>query len=393
MEAEEGWVPHNTLSAHIVQHEKQLIPGSDPNVPLMKEKCSLCQYRFGPEGGLTLGQYGHSFHILCIQRAAQYSTRCPNCRTPLNARFYEMLGILHSMASGYEFNRLNLPLDQAPHKFQNHLHWGKPMVWLPNEGMHLLYMDPQDKDEYFWMTRDLEVELRAFGIPDNDAREMFCRSMGGHWSTQHQKFFRFPDKEWKKEGPNDPFVEVESDPRITKQYEGYNSNLVGRARILAKLEEVAKVRCMLDLNTKAMIGHKMEEIARAFDKRMDDVITKWRKYLGGEPPIADKGIPAWYYMQSEDKVIQYLEDLVDAALRTLNAHEVELFPKQKNKWRVEEEDDHSPETKRLFERVHMEVQTGEGPSGGEAIPRRKSRRLIAKEGTSRAAEEDSSTEN
>ena len=87
-------------------------------------------------------------------------------------------------------------------------------------------------DDYFWMTRDLDVELRAFGIPNVESRELFCRSMGGHWSTEHGKFFRIPGKECKKEGASDRFVEVERDPKISEQLWEYGLSIrIGLSRI------------------------------------------------------------------------------------------------------------------------------------------------------------------
>jgi len=58
-------------------------------------------------------------------------------------------------------------------------------------------------------------------------------------------------------------------------------------------------------------------------------------------------------MKSEDEMIKQLMDDIDCAVRALKAHEVELSPKKKNKRKIEEEDDHSPKTKRQFERVDM----------------------------------------
>jgi hypothetical protein len=237
------------------------------------------------------------------------------------------------------------------------------------------------KDQFFWMTSDVEVELRASTITNIESRELFCRSMGGHWSPQHQKFFRIPEKEWRKEGPNDLLVEVERGPKFIKQFKEYNTDLIGRALILSKLEEAARVRSVVDLNAKSLTEHKMEDIAAAFDKRMREVITKWRKYLGEEAE------PAWMRGKGEDEMIKSLMDEVDCALRILKAHEVDLTPMKKNKRRIQEEDDHSPTTKRQFERVDMQVQA----ASPQTVPRRTSRRLMAKEGTSRDAEEDNGT--
>jgi hypothetical protein len=392
-EVEEGWVVHNTLSAHILDEEKTLVLGSTPNDFMSKGKCCLCQNGFGPEGCLTLGQCGHSFHILCIQRASTYASRCPMCRIPLASRFYEMLGISILMPPGHEYNRWNLPLDQAPYKFQNYLHWGKAIDWDSTLSIHgFINTEVTPVDKYFWMTRDVEVELRAFGIPMLESRELFCRSMGGHWSIEHNKFFRFPEEEWKKDETQERLVKVEGNPRDVVQYEGYNHDLIGRALVLSKLEEAAKVRCRVDLDQILTQDHKMEDVAGAFDRRMDDVIGKWRNYLGGENAGGDLN---QFYVKSEDEEIQKLLEEVACAVRALQECEVELSPKRKNKRKITEEDDHSPKTRRQFERVDMEVgasrelQNSLEQGSPHPIPRRTSRRLMEREGTSRDAEDNS----
>jgi hypothetical protein len=92
-----------------------------------------------------------------------------------------MLGILHRMPTGHEYNGWNLPLDQEPYKFQNYLHWEKPMKWDARSQMYELSDGSMpSKDKFFWMTSDVEVELRAFEIKNSESRELFCRSMGGH---------------------------------------------------------------------------------------------------------------------------------------------------------------------------------------------------------------------
>jgi len=48
------------------------------------------------------------------------------------------------------------------------------------------------------MTQDYEVEIRAREIDDAEQRELFCRNFGGHWSVEHQRFFRFPPKKVEK---------------------------------------------------------------------------------------------------------------------------------------------------------------------------------------------------
>ena len=190
LEVEEGWVPYNTLSAHIKDNEKTVVHASHTFLGILEGKCSICQGPFGPEGALTMGQCRHTFHVMCIIKASLVRSVCPECRSPLSSRFYEMVGTLECMPPSHEYNRWNLPLDQAPFYFQNYMHWGKPLTWDSLEEKHGLYDDSMvPLDPLVWMTKDREVELRARGIDDDEARELFCRGMGGHWSGDHHKFF------------------------------------------------------------------------------------------------------------------------------------------------------------------------------------------------------------
>jgi hypothetical protein len=129
LEVEEGWVPHNIFSAYFLKENKVVIHTYDLVPEFMDNNCSLCQGPFGPKGAITLGQCRHAFHVTCI---AQYSLRrsvCPDCRSPLSSRFYEMMGLWAVMPSGHEYNHWNLPLDQLPMKFMNYREWGNPLSW------------------------------------------------------------------------------------------------------------------------------------------------------------------------------------------------------------------------------------------------------------------------
>lgn len=103
LEVEEGWVPYNTFSAHIKEDQK-VVHACDPALGILEGHCSLCQCPFGPEGALTMGQCPHTFHVTCITRAALVCSVCPECRSPLSPRLYEMLGLLDAMPPGHEYN-------------------------------------------------------------------------------------------------------------------------------------------------------------------------------------------------------------------------------------------------------------------------------------------------
>jgi hypothetical protein len=157
-------------------------------------------------------------------------------------------------------------------------------------------------------------------------------------------------------------VEVEGNLEVIKQLEGYNMKLIGGPLILSKLEETAKVHSLVDLYGNSMTKNKMEDIAKAFDTRMNEVIMKWRLYLG------EGNDPFWLHVKSEDAMINKLMDDVDRAVMALEAHEVDITPKKKSKRKIEEEDDHSPETKWQFERVDMEVEASLGRRSGRCSP-------------------------
>jgi len=62
-------------------------------------------------------------------------------------------------------------------------------------------------------------------------------------------------------------------------------------------------------------------------------------------------------MIDDDEAINVIVDQVDVAFRALKAEEVDLSPKQKNKWKLEDEDDYSTKTKRQFHMVDMEAKS------------------------------------
>jgi hypothetical protein len=168
LEVEEGWVPHNIFSTHFLKENKVVIHTCDPAPEFMDNNCSLCQGPFGPEGAITLEQCRHAFHVTCI---AQHSLRrlvCPKCRSPLSSRFYEMIELRAVIPSGHEYNCWNLLLDQLPMKFMNYREWGNPLSWDVNFQCHELFQKGGDDiDEFFWMTKDYEIELRARAIEDD----------------------------------------------------------------------------------------------------------------------------------------------------------------------------------------------------------------------------------
>ena len=79
------------------------------------------------------------------------------------------MGIRDVMPPGHKFNRWNLPLDQLPKKFLNYREWGKPLIWNSEFSCHQLYEEYEmERDPFFWMTEDYEVEIRARDIEDSE---------------------------------------------------------------------------------------------------------------------------------------------------------------------------------------------------------------------------------
>ena len=110
-----------------------------------------------------------------------------------------------------------------------------------------------DRDPFFWMTQDYEVEIRAREIQDSNQQELFCHNFGSHWSTEHKRFFRFPPKKVEKR-EDGSWYEVEDAIDFGKEYENYNRTPVGRALFLAKLEEAARLRCSMGVSTLCLVN-------------------------------------------------------------------------------------------------------------------------------------------
>ena len=233
LEVAEGWVPYNIFSSHFVESERKVIHTCDMVPALLQDKCSICQEHFGPEGAYRLEQCGHTFHITCVAASSLIRRACIICRSPISARFYELMGRRDVMPPRHEFNRWNLLLDQLPKKFLNYREWGTPLEWNSDLCCHQLYEGGEmDRDPFFWMTQDYEVEIRAQEIQDSNQQELFCCNFGGHWSTKHKRFFRFPPKKVEKR-EDGSWHEVEDAIDFGKEYENYNHTPVGRALFLA----------------------------------------------------------------------------------------------------------------------------------------------------------------
>jgi len=117
-----------------------------------------------------------------------------------------------------------------------------------------------------------EVELQARGLEDVKSYELFCRGMGGHWSVQHQKFFRFLEKKVQKM-PEGNWVQVEAGEEFYEQCKAYNHDLISRIIFLSKLEEATRIRALVDMDGQTSTAHLIVGVARAFDRWMANIIA------------------------------------------------------------------------------------------------------------------------
>ena len=98
-------MPDNIFLSHFVESERKVIHTCDTVLALLQDKCSICQEHFGPKGAYTLGQCGHTFHITCVAASSLIRRACIICRSPISARFYELMGRRDVMPPGHELNR------------------------------------------------------------------------------------------------------------------------------------------------------------------------------------------------------------------------------------------------------------------------------------------------
>jgi len=356
---EEGWMPYNVFSSHLLEKEKTVVHTCNPAPDFLKETCCLCQYGFGPEGAIQLGQCQHTFHIKCVAEHCLRRSWCPLCNSPIHVRFYEMMGLRAFMPSGHEYNQWNLPLDQKPKKFLNYKNWGQPLVWDVNFDCHDLYHlhaqgseveDFMDKDELFWMTRDYEIEVRARAIVNEADREVFCRNFGGHWSVHHKKFFRFPKNEVKKRDDN-TWYEA-SGPVLGEQHETYDRTLIGKALVLSKLEEAARLRATTTEDMFIDEENSYADVAGAFDRRINDVIETWRRHML---------TPNWATTFGEtEQIVTLVVGRVEKYMEVFKAKEVDTDRSRKGKRKANEDDNWEPSQDHVEKKlaIDSEVEAG-----------------------------------
>jgi hypothetical protein len=174
------------------------------------------------------------------------------------------------------------------------------------------------------MKKDYEIELRAQAIEDDAQREWFCRNFGGHWSKQHERFFRFPPKKVEKSGDG-KWHEVEDVDAYGEEYKKYDWTVIGRALVLSKLEEAAMLRATTSEESFTVVNRSYVDAAGAFDKRMAEVINEWRHHLH------DVESESWKTQKGCDGVVDMVVSKVTRYMETFKAKEVELSPERKRK--------------------------------------------------------------
>ena len=97
-------------------------------------------------------------------------------------------------------------------------------------------------------------------------------------------------------------MEVEHALEVNEQYGAYNHTLMDRALFLSKLEEATQVCAFVDVDGKSTTKHEDIDVAMAFDRRIDEIITQWRDFLfGGKWGI-------WFFMKDDEETVNVMVD-------------------------------------------------------------------------------------
>ncbi|KAG0594500.1 hypothetical protein M758_UG082900 [Ceratodon purpureus] len=296
-----------------------------------------------------MGNCNHKFHITCIAKAALNNKQCVMCRSPISSRFYEMLGLQHVMPPGHEFDRWNLPLDQLPKKELNYYDWGKSLAWNPETMTHQLSTaNDAGMDDFSWMTHNHEVEMRASEIPDAKDREFFCRNFGGHWSIHRNRFFRFPKPEVVVDADGKR-REVERDYGQLDEYKMYDRTPVGRALVLAKLEEAIQHRRTFTEESFKYSDLDYWVITKKFDDALHKIVNDWRRALRAEDNSS-----RWSRNRIE-KIVQETVAKIDKAKELWNGKN----SKKRNRDNPYEDDpEWGEDNRRSLDRVEEEYRSG-----------------------------------
>jgi len=82
-----------------------------------------------------------------------------------------------------------------------------------------------------------------------------------------------------QKGPDGNWTKVERTQEFNEQYGSYNHTLIGGAFFLSKLEEAAEVCILVNINGLSTTDHVLVDMAKAFDRRIVEIITQWRHFF------------------------------------------------------------------------------------------------------------------
>lgn len=156
---------------------------------------------------------------------------------------------------------------------------------------------------------------------DVEHRELFCRNFGGHWSIEHNRFFRFPPKRVEKR-EDGSWHEVPESTDLGDEYKKYDHTPIGRALVLAKLEEAAIYRTSISEDSFKDVEVSYWDAVDKFDRRISDVISHWRISIQDHAE-------SFIVMDDFDSIVNDVVVGVDKAMEILRSKQVEPSRKRK----------------------------------------------------------------
>jgi len=180
------------------------------------------------------------------------------------------------------------------------------------------------------MIQDYEVEVRARAIEIESDWEVFCGNFGGHWNVQHKRFFRFPKKEVNK-GADNTWHEI-NDVVYGEEYSKYDHSLIGRALVLSKLEEAARLHVAMSEDMFVDEDNFYTDIVGAFNKRINDVIDNWRHHMHSNSST----------LVNDDDVVNLVVGRVNKFMKVLMAKQVDFKTIRKGKQKMDSDDNWEP---------------------------------------------------
>jgi len=136
-----------------------------------------------------------------------------------------------------------------------------------------------------------------------------------------------------------------------EEYSKYDHSLIGRALVLSKLEEAARLRAA---TTEDMFVHEdnsYADVVGAFDKRINEVIELWRHHMHSNSSA---------FLNNDDQMINLVVGRVNKFMEVLKAKQVDLKNTRKGKRKIDSDDNWEPsqdnEEKKLA--IDSEIEAG-----------------------------------